>query len=182
MNGPLYTSLRSRLTQVQGAFEVLSWAIVQAQPSTEQGHALADHYDETVVEITGWMQAACNALDRSQAISPELMPGRDGLLLCQQFFNQVSNRFYCDLVSFERISELQELGRRKEQQWSGWVRGVRDALGQCHQPLYDLSQTLLESWGELADQLATSRASETDETASQKHVREFEPRMRLVRE
>ncbi len=163
MNGPAYTSLRSRLTQVQGAFEVLAWAIVQAQPSTEQGHALADHYDETVMELTGWVQAACNALDRSQATAPELLPGRAGLLHCQQQFNQLFSRFYCDLVSFERISELNELARRKEPQWAGWVRGVRDALGQCHQPLYDLSQALLEAWGELtqrADNAATSRQTD----------------------
>jgi hypothetical protein len=143
------------LSQLEQALHSLSWAIVQGQPKTEQGHALADYYDEAVTEMTGQVMTAHEALDcdRKQAAgSPGFSQIRAGMITCQQNFNQLSGRFYGDLVSFERIEELNELARRKGQKWAGWVLGVKDALNQCHQPLYELSQTLLQEWIELTGQ------------------------------
>jgi hypothetical protein len=173
-NNPLWIGL----AQLVRAFDSLSWAIVQGQPQTEQGHALADYYDEAVTEMTGWIEAARSALacDDQTTDAPEFAARRAGLILCQQNFNQVSSRFYCDLVSFERLSELDELARRKGQQWADWVRGVKDALGQCHQPLYELSQTLLQEWGALTGQGSSSAITTTNPVAEQK------PKIRLVRE
>ena len=128
------TELRDTLDDLDQAFDNLLWAVDQGLPDEDQGHALADHYETVTRDIIALVKEASEAV--AAVGYPDFkaefdLPGtRQAVIVSQDRFNRLANHFYNDLVSFERISALNDLGRQRRA-LAKWRRGVKDALDAC---------------------------------------------------
>jgi hypothetical protein len=146
--------LNKNLEQLEGALDNLLWAVVQAQPQEEPGHALADHYDIATSDLLGLVKEAKEAAETGRNAAEgrlDFAGVRQALIICQDRFNQLWDRFYNDLVSLERIEALNNLAQEPGSKWRPWREGVRDALSQCPQLLHEVGQALLPCWQTLTE-------------------------------
>jgi hypothetical protein len=163
----LFTTLDQKLAYLDQTFNHLVWSVVEAQPEAvepgaEQGRALVDHYDRAVNDIMGLVQEAREAVNgacQATRNQPDLAGSCRALIICQDRFNQLSGRFYADLVSYEYIHALNNLAQERSGQWTEWAVGVKDALERCAQPLYDLNQALFLCWQEVVERLGMTNVS-----------------------
>ncbi len=148
--------LKTRLRQIEEALENLLWAAAAGLSEGEEGHALVDHYDLTTNDLIGWVHEALESVE-GLCITPgrplpELAATASVLTKVQDHLGQLSNRFYNDIASFERIDALLTLGNEKEEEWAEWVQGVNDALSRCPESVYNLQIALIHCWQEIAEQ------------------------------
>jgi hypothetical protein len=150
-----FTGLYCKLGHFEQSLENLLWAVVQGQPETGEGHVLLDRYEMMTSDLIGLVREAREAAEDGREGTQtrlDLARTRQALVACQGRLNQVSGRFYSELVSFEWIDALNNLARERGSQWAKWVQGVRDALNLCPQPLYDVGQALFSCWQDLTEQ------------------------------
>jgi hypothetical protein len=143
-----FHELDTRLAELQQAFDNVLWAVVQGQGGG-WSHAVLDHYDAAAHDAVGLLREARDAAMATDG-SPDLVRMRSALVTIQERFNALMVCFYTQLISYDRKTTLYSL-RRKGRAWKTWISGVDDALAQCPQPLYDVSQVLLRCWQELVD-------------------------------
>ena len=150
-----FKELHATVEALNGSLDNVLWAVLQAQPEEEPGHALVDHYDAVIHDLLGWVAEAKEAAQqgRQAAGVPRDLPGMQrALTICHDRFNRLWSRFYVDLVSFEWIDGLNDLARERGGEWANWVNGVKDGLDQCTQPMYDIGQALFPCWRDLSEQ------------------------------
>jgi hypothetical protein len=149
-----FTKLGEHFTHLEQALDDLLWAVVQAQPETEEGHALVDQYDTATNDMLGAVHEAQEAGEEGRQATRgplKLARARQALTTCQDRFNQLSTRFYTDLISFDWIDGLNHLADERGREWAKWVQGVKGALNRCPQPLHDISEALLSCWQDLTE-------------------------------
>lgn len=143
-----FHELDTRLAELQQTFDNVLWAIVQGQGSG-WSHAVLDHYDAAAHDAVGLLHDARAATLVGDG-APDLVRMRSALVTAQKQFNALTICFYTQLIAYDRKTTLYSL-RRKGRAWKTWINGVDDALEQCPQPLYEMSQALLRCWQELVD-------------------------------
>jgi hypothetical protein len=153
---------------LERALDNLMWAVVEGQPEAGEGHALVDQYDAATTDFIGLVREARVAAEagRKATRGPlDLTGARQALATCQDRFNVLSSRLYHDVISFERIDALNNLAQERGGDWARWVEGVKDALSQYPQPLFDVGQALFPCWQELSERVsppfATGQATST---------------------
>jgi hypothetical protein len=148
-----FRELNEKLDDLERSLENILWAVVQGQPEAEQGHALVDHYDAATTDFIGLVREAKVAAQEGWKATRgqlDLTGARQALATCQDRFSQLSGRLYDDVVSFERIDALNNLAHERGGEWARWVEGVKDALSQYPQPLFEVGQALFPCWQELS--------------------------------
>lgn len=148
-----FAELGLKLNRLERTCDDLLWAVVQAQPTWEIGHALVDRYDAATHDVAGLAKEMRQAVQGVDVVTYrlDLEGARQALTLCQGQFNEISNRFYSEHVSFEWLDDLRNLTRMRGGEWAIWVQGVQDALSQCPPTLYDVNQTLFCCWQDLVE-------------------------------
>lgn len=157
-----FLELEERLDQLERTLENVLWAVVQGQPEAEQGHTLVDYYDAATTDFIGLVRDAKAAADEGRKVTKgqlDLAGARQALTTCQERFSRLSGRLYDDVVSFERIEALNNLAREKGGEWARWVEGVKDALSQYPQPLFEVGQALFPCWQELSERAILASVS-----------------------
>ena len=141
--------------------DVLQWAVTQGKPATDD-HVLAGRYEELATElIAGTEEARCiaNAGKRRLIDQDDFAGASRALVSCQQCVNGISRRFFSDLVSFEALADLDNLADEQQRHWGPWVRGVRDALDQCSQPIEAANESLVQCWKSLTERIGLFSAA-----------------------
>jgi hypothetical protein len=163
-----FRKLNEKLDCLERSLENVLWAVVQGQPEAEQGHTLVDYYDAATTDFIGLVREARAAAEEGRKATRgplDLTGARQALATCQDRFSKLSSRLYDDVVSFERIDALNNLARERGGDWARWVEGVKDALSQYPQPLFDVGQALFPCWQELSERVsppfATGQATST---------------------
>jgi hypothetical protein len=152
-----FRKLHEKLDCLERSLENVLWAVIQGQPEADQGHTLVDHYDAATTDFLGLVKEARAAAEEGQKATRgplDLTGARQALTTCQDRFNQLSNRLYPDVVSFDRIAALHNLAHERRGEWARWVEGVKDALSQYPQPLFDMGQALFTCWQELSERVS----------------------------
>ena len=137
----------------QALDELLHWAVTEGKPAQED-HVLVSRYDDAVSEFVGLLREAKDFAERGcrAAVSPiDLPEARQAIIECQRRASEISQRFFRDLASREALDALNTLGLEQRKRWLEWVRGVKDALDHCRQPIEDLNQALFQCWQELSE-------------------------------
>jgi hypothetical protein len=152
-----FTALGETFGHLERALDNLMWAVVQGQPEAGEGHALVDQYDAATTDFIGLVREARAAAEEGRKATGgplDLTGARQALATCQDRFNVLSSRLYDDVVSFERIDALNNLAQERGGDWARWVEGVKDALSQYPQPLFDVGQALFLCWQELSERVS----------------------------
>ena len=150
-----FAELNKSLDNLHQTLDNLLWAVIEGQPEATPGHALVDHYDGITNDLLGLVEEAQDAAKtEGQATGDqvELIAARQALISCQDLMNRLLHRFYSELWSPTAMDQLHSIEAEDGSGWLDWVSGVRDALEQFEQPLYDLNRTFFQCWQELSEQ------------------------------
>jgi hypothetical protein len=161
-----FAELEWAAARLDEAFGNLAWAAVQGQPSSKPGPAVVDFWEDSAQDMADQTRKALESARVGRLAANGRLDSysvRQALSGCQTIFDTIWLHYCTELVDFDRRKALQEVTRRAPE-WTGWVTGVVDALGQCPKPLYDLSRTLTQCWEEVADQHGPLSVSVTAKT------------------
>jgi hypothetical protein len=123
--------------------------------------ALADGVETSVLDMMGKLHEARKAaLNARKAVGHpvDLDQARRALTVCQDRFHLIEQQFGSDLVSYEKLKELERLGHERRA-WLPWSSTVKQGIEQCRQPLAQTSAALASCWQELAERLGTMSIS-----------------------
>ncbi len=121
--------------------------------------ALIDQLGDATYDVRGHLEEALEFADEARravemnSINSDL--ARRRLASCNERINNAMKN-YLDLISYERVGELVEMGAEFGREGQAWVGSVKSALDQCRQMMHKVNQLILQSWLELTDRMAIS--------------------------
>ena len=159
----LHKTIRHLSVELQRLREILDALLITVMEDRprQSDVVLVDMIGDTTLELNGLLEEAiAAALDGQQAVAgnPDFDRVRRAMATCHERFNSLSNRFASDLVRYERVAELAQVGRRGGE-WRAWSGSVKQALEACRQPLFDVAETLIRCWEEIAERAAGGSVS-----------------------
>lgn len=147
------------LCRLHDAFNALQVTVGDKPANDEM--ALADGLENKVLDIMGTLHEIRKVAQEAQAavMHPmDLDSARHSLAACQERFHRVEQQFAFDLVSYENLTEVARVGR-KRRGWLPWANSIRQGIEQCRQPLAETSLALAACWQELAERWGTMNIS-----------------------
>ena len=156
-----FGDVQARLKDLQDALLHLRFA-VEAR-STRIDHHLADRLEDQVIpDLKGLTDEALVeaqiGIDAS-GHPPDIGTCGRALLACQKCVNQVVAKFWTELGSYRPMADLIGLGEERSAEWRAWTYGVLNALDRCHEPVYHVSEAVLQCWQELLERIGTTSIS-----------------------
>jgi hypothetical protein len=148
-----FRALDDRLKGVREAFTDLRVALQEDSPR-RGAPLLVDQLGDAATDLLGWLEEAAEAGDEAlgHAGRPrDLEAVQSGLLTCHERLHQVAQRFAADLLSYERLGEIRDLGRERGRAWSLWSASVGKALDQCQAGLLAAGDAVLDGWKEVSE-------------------------------
>jgi len=123
--------------------------------------ALVQHLRESVETAGGWLD---DCLDQSQAAQEnlgrsDLNRSRKALTRCQTSFDEVERTFWAELLSYDKMREIEGLGARRRGIWLIWSHNVKNDLDVCRYELDRTRKALTACWQELAEYAGTTSLS-----------------------
>jgi hypothetical protein len=134
---------------------------------------LMERLGDAVEDSMGWLAEAQEAAEQGlRAASGEFdsSGARRALIGCQDKFNRLTQEYFSDLASYERIDELVKFGLRSRGERLRWSNAVKQALEEYQQPLQDAAHALFLCWQELVDRLGIQSVSVHTTNIGQKIV------------
>ncbi|QDV36207.1 hypothetical protein [Tautonia plasticadhaerens] len=148
-----FQDLCERTRRCLDAAQALRLTVVEDRPLRD-GALLADWLGDAAEGLVGDLEQAHGAAVeayRAAALARDLALARRALATCHERTIAASLGYSAELGSYDRLSELIRLGRRRKGEWRAWSGSVREALDACPPPLGDLNQALCSCWQELAE-------------------------------
>jgi hypothetical protein len=139
----------------------LRLTVVEDKPS-EGDAMLVEDFGDTVMDLLEGVDGASAAANegRKAAGHPlDVERARRALAACHERFNRTMYHFSSDLMRYERVSELERLGRERGGEWPVWTFSVKESLDHCQQPFYDVNQALFQCWQEIAERVGMGSVS-----------------------
>jgi hypothetical protein len=153
--------LQARLKELQDVELLhLQWA-VEAR-SSQMDHHLASRLEDLVRDLQGLIKDAVFEADIGAAASrqpQDIATSGRALLECQKDVNQILAKFWTELGSYRPMAELIGLGEERSTEWREWTYGVLNALDRAQQPVYHVSDAVVQCWQELLEHLGTTSIS-----------------------
>lgn len=144
--------LTSRFEELRDGLDGLRVTVVEDVPKKPE-IALVDQRANTVDDLVGWAE---EGLTRAVAMSALVAPSTDWdgirreLSRSQKCFDELWRRFTTGLACYERMAEVTSVGRREGGEWQGWVKIIRQWVGQSQEAMYNLHGALIGCWEEMA--------------------------------
>lgn len=156
-----FGDLTAQLLNLREVLHELHLTVVEDKPLKGQV-ALVEKFADTVQDVRGQTEEAlAAAADGQQAVGRplDMDRARRALALVQERFNELSQRFSADLVSYEQIGQLKTLGQRRGGEWLAWVSSAKEGLDRCQPSLYAVNQALFVCWQEIAERVGMNSVS-----------------------
>ena len=167
-----FQGLHAQLESLQERLSGLRTAI-DDHPTKGVSPHLLDSIGDAVEDALGWLEEALGLTEPLARSTERKSSGfdvngaRTALAFCQEQFNRIMSRFTFDLVSYERIAQLMQLGRERRGEWQTWAGLIRQELEGCQQHLYDVNQALFRCWLEIAERVGMTSVSVQTTTIGQ---------------
>jgi hypothetical protein len=148
-----FKDVNTQMRSLHEAFVELRLVVVEEQPLLGD-HVLAEMYEDVAEDLLGWLTEALAQAGKGQQAArhpANLEVARVCLVDCQERYNNISHRYWSNLLSYERLSELLETGRERGGDWLLWSHAVKERLERCRHPLYSTGQSLFRCWRELTE-------------------------------
>jgi|ERR1700674_3302013 len=156
-----FQDVQARFKELQDALLHLQFAVEARSPRID--HVLADRLeDEVIPDLQGLTKEALVEAETGVAASsypPDIGTCGRALLVCQKCVNQVVAKFWTELGSYRPIADLIALGEERSAEWQVWTFGVLNALDRCQQPVYHVSEAVLQCWQELLERMGSTSIS-----------------------
>jgi hypothetical protein len=78
--------------------------------------------------------------------------------------------FLADLLSYEKLRELERLGRERKGEWLPWASGTKRGITDCRQPLEEVSLGMARCWQEIAEHAGATSISVRTTNIGQKVI------------
>jgi hypothetical protein len=157
----VFTELYDKWTTLATQLEQLLWSIREAKP-TEEEHTLTNRYEDAVTDMVSMCKDGITAVtelkERGDMVVNLPYVGRT-LTTCQEKYNRIAYKFSAELVSYERIQELDRFARGRNREWRKWAKSLREELGRCQHPLYGVNQALFSCLQEISERLGFASVS-----------------------
>lgn len=172
----LRTEFQSLYAQLESLNETLSnlRTAIDDHPPKGTSVLLLDAFGDAVEDTLGWLEEALGlvvplmqASEQRPASDFDMNRARQALVICQEHFNRIMSRFMFDLVSYDKVAQLMQLGRERRGEWQAWAVMVKQELEGCQQHLYDTNQALFRCWLEIAERIGMNSVSVQTTTIGQ---------------
>jgi len=150
----LESTFRTLSVQIRKLCDILNAVqLTLGDRPVRRGAALADELENVVLDLLGRLEEATAAARTAKAavVTLDLERARRGLAKCQEIFHAVEQQFSNELVSFDRLSALAELGKERGGEWKAWANSMSDAVKEVGAPLAETSRVLAACWQELVE-------------------------------
>jgi hypothetical protein len=154
-------NLVCRIEELGDAVSALQWAAVEDRPRRGDS-VLVDIVGGISDDLLGLAREAREcAADTRTALGPPLNFDQVRRLMttCHERFNDLSQRFVSELLAYERIDELKQLGRERRGGWQAWSDEVTRSIGRCREPWHEANQALFLCWREIAERVGMASVS-----------------------
>jgi hypothetical protein len=128
----------------------------------QRGAALADELENIVLDMLGSLEAARTAARVSEKAvgNPiDLNRARRALSKCQEQFHLAEEQYTNELISYERVRHLVNIGSERRGEWIPWATSMRHGIEQCRPPFEEASKAMVACWQELAERVGTTNIS-----------------------
>ena len=156
-----FQHLVQQLARWHEALEALHFTVTEDRPATDDV-ALADCYENAVTDALGSLQEAlAHARHAAQSVAT---PGqidrvRRSLYRIHTCVNETAHRCAVDLARWERLRELNQLGRRRGPEWSSWAQTIHHSLDNLPDMLHETQQAVATCWQELTEHMPHAPAA-----------------------
>ncbi len=133
--------------------EGLRLTVVEDKPLTGDV-ALIDQLGNAIDDLMGWLEdafAAANAGWQAVQHPVDCDRARRSLAVSQEQYAKLIQRLTTDLLSYDRVAAVLELGNERGGEWQSWANSVKESLEGCQQHVYDIQHALFLCWQELAE-------------------------------
>jgi len=152
--------LSHRVQELRAVLQQLSVGFDDKPPRGETYPV--QQFSDALVGLLGSIDEAVSAADAAVSAlgpPPDLDRAHRCLAACQEQVREIDQRVTADLMSFERLSQLQSLARRRGGEWPGWLKCLRAGLEDCRSPLRETNAALLHCWQEIAERVGMTSLS-----------------------
>ena len=135
--------------------------------------ALVDSLEDAILDLMGLLDEclkAARAAQKAVGYPLDLDAARRALAKLQGSFHRIEQQFSADLVSYEKLTDLANLGNERRGEWIPWTGSVKHGLEQCRQPLDGASKALAACWQEIAERVGMTSISVQATNIGQKVV------------
>src|SRR5579862_9659294 len=146
--------------------------IVEDRPETNEP-ALVDDFEDAVEDLRGWLEnALVSAADGERGVGHpvDLDNARRSLLRCQEQFDRIDERFFSGVASYEKLDDLNNMGRNRDSEWTAWAGAVRQGIDHCRLQIEETRSALKACWQEIAERVGTTNISVSTTNIGQKIV------------
>src|SRR5689334_3340712 len=156
--------LESTFADLTAHFVVVDELLRNAQTTLgdrpERGDVvLVDLLGDAIDDALGWLvdaRAAAQSAAAGVAYPADLNQAGRSLTTAQQAFEQVFQHITLELNGYERLADLDRVGRERAGEWRAWSSSVHAALIGVRQPLLATNRVLFACWRELSERAIAS--------------------------
>ena len=171
---PLETTFRELFSELRKLHDTLvALRLTVAEDRPRRGDAaLIDHLEDSILDVMGILGECLKAARSAQkAVGHpiDMDAARRAVTICQEGFHKVERQFASELISYETLSDLANLGERGAE-WRLWSNAVKQGIEQCREPLDGVSKALAACWQEIAERVGITSVSVRTTNIGQKIV------------
>lgn len=148
-----FRQLSVSLHKLHDALNALHVTVGDKPPQDET--ALADAIEDASLDMMAALHEVRKfALHAQKAVAypTNLEAVRHALTQCQEQFHRIEQQYASDLVSYEKLKELDRLASERRA-WLPWANSIRKGIDECRPFLVEANTALSTCWQELAERL-----------------------------
>lgn len=161
-------ALQSAFNDLVGRFQRLVEVMSDLRVTTVEDHPrgdkplFVDWLADTVVQIEGLAEeghaAAKNAVIAA-GYPLDMEKLREHQVAAQRALNELSRTFTSEILVRPGLGDIARMGRERSIDWEFWTEAVIQGVGQCEQPLYQVSEALFRCWQEMVERIGMNSIS-----------------------
>lgn len=147
-----FRMLTVKLRRLHGILKAV--VLTVGDQPTQRGTVLADELENALLDMMGRLEEARTAAwaaEKAVALPVDIDRARRALAICQEGFHRVETKFAEQLVCYERLRDLNSLGRERGGEWKSWAGSMKNAIEECRAPLEKVRKALAGCWQELVE-------------------------------
>jgi hypothetical protein len=159
--------LVTKLASLGDCLQAAQVTVLEDAPAPDEC-VLVEQFGNSILDIRGLLAEASAAANEAALRPADLDRARSALAKCQERCLQITRRFATELISYERISDLTNLGRSRRGAWPAWSRSVKQAVESCRHPLDESGEALFQCWQDIGERAGTTSVSVHTTTVGQR--------------
>jgi hypothetical protein len=179
-----FRELIQELGKLRDTLVALRLTVVEDKPAKGDA-ALVDRLGDVILDMMGFLEEGLRAARSAQKRAGhalDLNAARQALTICQERVHRIGQQYAVELVSYESLKDLANLGHQRRGEWIPWTNSVKQGIEQCREPLDLSTKALAGCWQEIAERVGSTSVSVQTTNIGQKIISRPEDRTEVVPE